>query len=67
METLLEEISLEEQIDKDRIENYKERLILEMKKQGASSKDLKLIKDATIRNAIKYERNPEDVAWALLQ
>lgn len=49
------------------MEEYRVLLEKEMVKMGASEQELKLIKDATIRNALKRKRRPEDVAWALLQ
>lgn len=54
-------------IEMDVIADYKNKLIIEMKKMGASTDELLLIQDATIRNAIKRKRKPEDVAWAILQ
>lgn len=49
------------------IDDYRHLLQQEMIKLGASEQELELIKDATIRNAIKRNRKPEDVAWAILQ
>lgn len=49
------------------IDEYRSVLNDEMLKMGATKQDLLLIKDATIRNAIKRKRKPEDVAWAILQ
>lgn len=49
------------------INEYRSLLIDEMLKIGATEDDVILIKDATIRNAIKRKRKPEDVAWAILQ
>ncbi len=46
---------------------YKNLLITEMEKMGASPHEISLVKDATIRNAINRKRKPEDVAWAILQ
>ena len=46
---------------------YRELLIVEMKRQGASDADLQAIKDSIIRNSIRSNRHPEDVAWAILQ
>lgn len=47
--------------------DYRNKLLIEMKKMGASDRELMLIQDATIRNAIRRKRKPEDVAWAILQ
>lgn len=55
------------QYEKDYMTDYRSALTKEMVKLGASDKELNLIKDATIRNAVKRNRKPEDVAWALLQ
>lgn len=49
------------------IDDYRYLLQQEMIKLGADDHELTLIKDATIRNAIKRNRKPEDVAWAILQ
>lgn len=46
---------------------YKEQIIIEMKKMGASDNELLLVREATVRNAIRRNRRPEDVAWAILQ
>lgn len=51
----------------DLINSYRDILKEEMIRLGADEEELKLIKDATIRNAIKRNRKPEDVAWAILQ
>ncbi len=49
------------------INEYRNLLQKEMIRLGATEHELELIKDATIRNAIKRNRKPEDVAWAILQ
>lgn len=49
------------------IDSYREALQNEMIKLGATEQEFNLIKDATIRNALKRNRKPENVAWALLQ
>lgn len=49
------------------VEDYRKLLMQEMNKLGANEHEVTLIKDATIRNAIKRNRRPEDVAWAILQ
>lgn len=54
-------------IELDVIGVYKNQLILEMEKLGVTKNELPIIPDATIRNAIKRNRKPEDVAWAILQ
>lgn len=50
-----------------KIASYRKAVQCEMVKLGANEQDFYLIKDATIRNALKRNRKPEDVAWALLQ
>jgi len=50
-----------------KIDSYCKALQNEMIKLGAEEKDFDLIKDATIRNALRRNRKPKDVAWALLQ
>ena len=54
-------------ICQDEIDSYRSLLIVAMKKNGATDSDLNLIHDATIKNSIRNKRNPEDVAWAILQ
>ena len=39
----------------------------EMKKQGATNEELKLITDQIIKNTIKNGKSIQDVAWAILQ
>ncbi|MBQ8141078.1 MAG: hypothetical protein IJ038_05220 [Clostridia bacterium] len=51
----------------NKVETYKNSLIAEMKKQGATESDLSLISDVLVLNSIKEERSPEEVVWALLQ
>lgn len=46
---------------------YRKSLMTEMERMGATQQEISLIKDATIINAIQRKRNPEDVAWAILQ
>lgn len=65
MTNTLEKIALEQDIEL--IKAYRSILQDEMIKLGANEQQLNLIKDATIRNALKRSRKPEDVAWALLQ
>lgn len=60
-------MTLSEEITTLQLNNYRSLLIDEMLKLGASEQELQMIKDATIRNAIRRNRKPEDVAWALLQ
>lgn len=54
-------------ICQDEIVRYRSLLIIEMKKMGATEDEISLIHDATIRNSIRNNRKPEEVAWAILQ
>lgn len=54
-------------IDPDQMSGYRASLIEEMKKQGASESEIKLISDSIIINSINHGRNPKAVAWAILQ
>ncbi len=49
------------------MQQYRCELEQQMLLQGATEKEISMIKDATIRNSIRASRKPEDVAWALLQ
>lgn len=49
------------------IASYRERLVSEMIKMGASEQELSLIHETTIMNSIINKREPRDVAWAILQ
>lgn len=49
------------------IASFRELVIIELDKMGASDNDKNLLHDAAIYNAIKRNRLPEDVAWAILQ
>lgn len=60
-------ITNEPKIEDYTINDYRDLLQQEMLRLGADEHEIKLIKDATIRNAIRRNRKPEDVAWALLQ
>lgn len=46
---------------------YKEEVLEEMIKQGATENELQLVKEGAIINGIRNNRKPEDVAWAILQ
>lgn len=55
----------------DEIEAYRNRLIEEMKKQGATQEDFEMFEgdlfDDIVVTAMCNGRTPEDVAWAVLQ
>lgn len=63
----LEQKSVAKTIPPERIAEYREALLLEMERMGATNEDISLICDVMIRNSIINERKPEDVAWAILQ
>lgn len=54
-------------IPQDEIAHYRSLLIFELHKMGATENEISLIHDATIRNSIRNNRKPEEVAWAILQ
>lgn len=54
-------------IPPEKIERYRDMLISELEKQGASESDLKLISEEMIVNAINNNRKVDDIAWAILQ
>ena len=53
------------------IEKYKNQLIEEMKKQGATQEDFQLFEEDLFHDivvtALYNNRDPSDVAWAILQ
>lgn len=49
------------------IDDYRARVVCEMKKMGATEQEFSLLHDITIRNSIINQREPRDVAWAILQ
>lgn len=55
------------QVSLTQIEEFRNLLIIEMQKLGATESELSLICDAIILNSIRNNRQPEDVAWAVLQ
>lgn len=54
-------------VSSSQIESYRELVIIEMQRMGATDYEISLIHEATILNSIKNNRRPEDVAWAILQ
>ncbi len=48
-------------------EEYREALIEELKKRGATPAELNLVSDEIIINALNQHRSVESVAWAILQ
>lgn len=54
-------------IPPEKIERYRDMLISELEKQGASESDLELISEEMIINAINNNRKVDDIAWAILQ
>ena len=55
------------EFSKREILDYKKKLKVEFINQGAKKSDFLLIKDETIINSLKQNRDPRDVAWALIQ
>lgn len=55
------------QISSVQIDAYREQVVIEMKKMGATEQELSLLHDITIKNSIINKREPRDVAWAILQ
>ena len=55
------------QVSSEQIDSYRKRVAIEMKKMGATEQELSLLHNETIRNSIINEREPRDVAWAILQ
>lgn len=55
------------QVSSVQIDAYRERVVIEMKKMGATEQELSLLQDVTIKNSIINKRDPRDVAWAILQ
>lgn len=49
------------------IEDFRQQVKSVMLDMGARKEELNLITDSIIRNAIRNHRDPEDVAWAILQ
>ena len=48
-------------------EAYRENLLCELQKMGATESELSLVCEDLILNSIISESRPEDVAWAILQ
>lgn len=49
------------------IADYRRSVIEELKSLGATDSDIDLVDDATIINAIKANKYPNEVAWTILQ
>lgn len=54
-------------LTKKEILDYKKRLKVELINQGAKKSDFLLLTEQTIINSIKQNRDPKDVAWAIIQ
>ncbi len=54
-------------VAQEKIEEYRDMLIIELKKLGASDSELELVSEKMIINAINNGRKAEDIAWAILQ
>jgi len=51
----------------EEILHYRNLVIIEMEKMGATDQEIRLLSNETILNSIRNKREPEDVAWAILQ
>ena len=49
------------------VEDFRRQVKEAMLDMGARKEELNLVTDAIIRNAIRNRRDPDDVAWAILQ
>ena len=54
-------------VAQEKIEEYRDMLIIELKKLGASGSELELIYEEMIINAINNGRKAVDIAWVILQ
>lgn len=54
-------------VAQEKIEEYRDMLIIELKKLGASGSELELVSEEMIINAINNGRKAVDIAWAILQ
>lgn len=54
-------------VAQEKIEEYRDMLIIELKKLGASGSELELVSEKMIVNAINNGRKAVDIAWAILQ
>ena len=54
-------------ISPEQIRSFRAQVEECMRKMGATENDLSFIQDAAIRNTIKRNGEPKDLAWALLQ
>lgn len=63
----LSDVMLPVEISEEEIVLYRNKVLSQMKLMGASKNEMALVQDAAIRNAIRNNRKPEDVAWAILQ
>lgn len=46
---------------------YREAVVQELRNHGATDEEIELLTEQTIQNALDKNRDPADVAWALLQ
>ena len=59
--------SIASSITQDQIDAYRTTVVIEMEKMGATNQEISLLRTETVLNSIRNHRNPEDVAWAILQ
>lgn len=66
LKKILSDVELPKVSDEE-IKKFRYRTIKIMKNMGADNNQIDLLKDGSIRSAIINKRNPEDLAWAILQ
>lgn len=64
---LLQSLTVNTTTSPEQISSYRNLVIAEMEKMGATTHEIALLQPETILNSIRNKRKPEDVAWAILQ
>ncbi|MEG1545015.1 MAG: hypothetical protein RR382_10915 [Tannerellaceae bacterium] len=54
-------------VSESQLIEYRNLVVVAMEKNGATQDEVTLVHDETIINSIQKKRQPEDVAWAILQ
>lgn len=54
-------------MDNSNFREFKDKALELLKDEQASEKEISLLTDTVINNALKNNRNVEDVVWAILQ
>lgn len=60
-------VNVQTNASSEEISKYRDSVIEEMIKLGATQQEISFLKLETILNSLRYNRDPEDVAWAILQ